>query len=608
MDSLCIKNILPFHLDRLTDPDLDLCRVKEILPLDKETVLLILSGSVEQSLYFLRLKEGIFQEIGDFNVVEKIWPYGFSGALVQSGDFLWRVDLSGKKEKLLDLPTGLISLDLSWESGILRIGALVGNFCTSKPNIPQVFPQTRENVTLRFYTSSEGWLDLAEIPEGCNGLSLSSNGMRMVWREPINAVIEEANRAEFYGIDLENKKVQSLTKGAGQVGKALMKRDGSGLIYQANHELKRPITTHMDIWWKGWTDKEPRNLTGGGRCIENFGWVIGEESIWITTVQGLNLKTELLKIDGSTKLGSFGHLAATSSVAWFPNGVPAFETEGLVDLPSIWTGDRQVVLPHQEAFEDLHVVPIQWTSPDGLDIEGVVYEAEGTSSEAPLLVRVHGGPAGTVEALRSQAIRHRHLLRAGYRVFNPAFRGSLGFGDAFAQGNIGCQGEADLVDILSGIEYLANSGWFNVSRVGIFGGSYGGYLTLRALAITDRFLTGVALYGFVDIRRVTMETGDFTYETEYMAPITWPIKKEVRKSDVFSHLGKIQVPLLMLHGDKDQICPVSESIVTYRALVDLGIQVSLVVYPEEGHGFKKKVNQQDSARRTLAWFLEHIPP
>ena len=205
-------------------------------------------------------------------------------------------------------------------------------------------------------------------------------------------------------------------------------------------------------------------------------------------------------------------------------------------------------------------------------------------------------------------MRHRHLLKAGYRVFNPAFRGSLGFGDAFLGANIRCQGETDLEDILTGIDHLAGHRMGRADRVGIFGGSYGGYMTLRALAVTDRFKAGVALFGFVQNRWMTLETGDFTYETEYVGPLKWPIPKSAQRSDVFPHLGSIDAPLLLLHGDSDPICTPSQSTITYRALEARGVPTGVVIYPGEGHGFRKKPNIRDSARRTLAWFMEHLPP
>merc|ERR1719237_399132 len=120
----------------------------------------------------------------------------------------------------------------------------------------------------------------------------------------------------------------------------------------------------------------------------------------------------------------------------------------------------------------------------------------------------------------------RHYLMTGYRVFQPMFRGTLGFGDAWAQGNIGQQGslQGDLGDVLAGLDWLNTGhprlkGTITKSRTGIWGGSYGGYMTIRALCTApDRFAAGVAQYGFVHNRWMTYEGGDFTWEDEYLVP------------------------------------------------------------------------------------------
>ncbi len=597
---------LPPRLDRLTDPDLDLCRVERIVPMAGGALLVGLSGKEDGALRLLKPGGKRLWRIGGFDGVEEVWPAGPEGAIVQSGGALWRLELDGRKGRLVDLPEGLVSLDVAWGADGLIVGALVDRREVPDPDAPRFYPRPRETVTLCRYAPTAGWVNLAEAPWGCSGLSMSRDGRRMVWTEPVNVVPEEAQRGEFWGFDLGEGKVRRLTEGAGRVGKALVAPDGLGVIYQANHQIKRPITTHTDLWWMGWDGKGRRNLTGGGRCIKDFGWGMVEDRVWMTVVEGLEVVTGVVMLDGSAGT-AFEDRPATSPVAWLADGTAVFETEGPEAFPAIRTGDRCVPLPQTEKYEDLQIASVQWTAPDGLVVEGVVYEVEGTPEDAPLLVSAHGGPASTVEALRSHAVRHRHLLRAGYRVFNPAFRGSLGFGDAFVQGNIGCQGEADLEDILSGVNHLVEAGQASIGRVGIFGGSYGGYMTLRALAVTDRFVAGVALFGFVSNRWMTLETGDFTYETEYIAPLSWPLTKKAQRSDVFPHLGSIQAPLLMLHGDRDPICTLSQSVVAYRALEDRRVPVGLVVYPGEGHGFRKKENRRDCARRVLAWFLEHLP-
>jgi len=301
---------------------------------------------------------------------------------------------------------------------------------------------------------------------------------------------------------------------------------------------------------------------------------------------------------------------------------------------------------------------------------------------APLLVNAHGGPAaGFVNSMKTAADANRypfrHFLMAGYRVFQPMFRGTLGFGDKWAMGNIGAQGslEGDLGDILAGLDWLQNShpslkGTLAPARTGIFGGSYGGYMTIRAMSMLQhRFGAGVALYGFVHNRWMTYEGGDFTWEDEYIVPPpldvegfeielveeegdspgtsapraaaralpnsssegtpaahrplrdrspsagsvcsqsasdVWPLPKEMQASDCFNGLHRINKPLLLMHGEKDDICPLSQSQVAFHMLEKSGVPTGLIVYPGEGHGFDQPEHQQDRDRRMLLWFAEHL--
>ncbi len=597
---------LPSHLDRLTDTQLDLRRVRGIVRVGDETLFVALSGRGRDSFFKLALDGGPLKPMGVFDSVDDILPGDDTGALVEAEGAIWRVGLDGQKGRLISLPQGVISYDVKWGEHGLVMCALVDREEERNSKDPWFYPVPRKKVTLCRYASTEGWHDLATVNAGCGSLSMSADGQRLAWREAINMVPEEAQRGELLGYDLADGVVRPLTQGAGKLKRVLLASDGESLIYEANHESERPITTHTDLWWMNWDGSEQVNLTEGGRYIDQFGWGPKEKTVWVSFIEGLDLQTEVLALDGTPE-GSFADLDASSAIVWMADGLAVFETEDAERYPAIWTGTRRVPLPQHENYEDLQVSDLEWESSDGLRIAGVVYESENTRGRGPLLVNAHGGPAAPVENLRSDAVRYRHFLRAGYRVFRPAFRGSLGFGDDFAQGNIACQGRDDLADIVTGIDFLVDEGLADADRVGIFGGSYGGYMTLRALAVTNRFRAGVALYGFIDNRRMTLETGDFTYESEYVAPLAWPITDAVRKSDVFPVLGDIAAPLLLMHGDKDPICPVSESLVTGRALEAKGVPVGVVVYPGEGHGFRRRRNQRDCARRMLAWFLNYIP-
>lgn len=175
-------------------------------------------------------------------------------------------------------------------------------------------------------------------------------------------------------------------------------------------------------------------------------------------------------------------------------------------------------------------------------LQGVVFAAEGCPPSSPLLVKAHGGPAGGVVASRISAASDAHLLFAGFRIFSPAFRGSTGFGDAFTAANIDCQGVDDLADILTGVEALERSGVVSVGvKCGIYGGSYGGYMSFAGLCFSDRFSAGIPQFGFIDNRQMSLITGDFTYEEEYFSSIETMAVSDIK-------LEQITAPTLIMHG------------------------------------------------------------
>ena len=99
-----------------------------------------------------------------------------------------------------------------------------------------------------------------------------------------------------------------------------------------------------------------------------------------------------------------------------------------------------------------------------------------------------------------------------------------------------------------------------------------------------------------------------TWENEYIGDCTaWPLTEEAQKHDVFHQLKDIKTPTLFIHGEDDDICPVSNSFVAHRVLAAGGVPTALCVYPKEGHGLDDPINCTDRDRRVAAWFKQHMP-
>ena len=281
--------------ERDIDPDFDLIRVSRLFEIANGTIVCVLSSCPADSdtlVFTVNQKKGLLPVSG-LKEVDKLWPAGDELLALIDGTIL-KIGLDGEHRRLLELPEEAESVDASWTSDGVRIAAIIRG---ERREGPGLYPADRDRDTLRVYSPQTGWRKVAEIPSGCRSLSLSDDGSRCAWLEPLNTIPEEAMRGEFRVCDLETGKVTDLTGGAGKAQSILMARDGSGVVYEANFQKKRPITTHTDLWWQPWGNETPTKLTTGDRDIEGFGW-LDDRTIWVSLIDGLTRVTESVNLDG----------------------------------------------------------------------------------------------------------------------------------------------------------------------------------------------------------------------------------------------------------------------------------------------------------------------
>ena len=262
--------------------------------------------------------------------------------------------------------------------------------------------------------------------------------------------------------------------------------------------------------------------------------------------------------------------------------------------------------------EDL-VVPqvVRFKSYDSLDVPGVLYKPHQASpdAKAPAMVLVHGGPGGQAQVgyfALTQALANR-----GYVVFDINNRGSSGYGKTFYAADDRKHGEADLGDVVAAKRLLASLGYVDTTKIGIIGGSYGGYMTLAALTLQpDAFKVGVDLFGISNWSRTLNNM------PPYWASFREALLKEMgdpktdsarlhRISPLFN-ADKIKVPLMVLQGANDPRVLQVESDEIVAAARKNGVPVEYVVFPDEGHGFQKKENQIRGYSGVLAFLDTHL--
>jgi dipeptidyl aminopeptidase/acylaminoacyl peptidase len=255
-------------------------------------------------------------------------------------------------------------------------------------------------------------------------------------------------------------------------------------------------------------------------------------------------------------------------------------------------------------------VHVRYPGAMGREVPALLYiphaEAIRGDGSPPAIVHVHGGP--TSQHYRWWDRASQWFANNGYVVLAPNIRGSTGYGREFQEGNRQDWGGKDLEDVVKGLDWLAKQRIADPKRVGVYGGSYGGYMTLMSLAMyPERWAAGVSVVGVVswktmydttrgDLREyLVREFGDPTRDAE-----------RYRDRSPLTHVSKIEAPLLVLQGENDPRVPLSEAEQVVAALRSAGKMHEYYVYKGEGHGFRTRENMIDSVRRAGEWFDRYL--
>jgi dipeptidyl aminopeptidase/acylaminoacyl peptidase len=224
----------------------------------------------------------------------------------------------------------------------------------------------------------------------------------------------------------------------------------------------------------------------------------------------------------------------------------------------------------------------------------------------PALVLPHGGPTGQHVDYWSPEIAA--FVSRGYVCIAPNVRGSTGYGMDFQKANYKDLGGGDLQDEVFAAKFLEVTGYVNPRKIGITGGSYGGYMTLMAIGKTpDVWAAGVESYGIINW--MTMLQHEDPMLQEYEKSLLGDPEKDRAVYDAASpitYIHKVKAPLLVLQGENDPRVPKEEAEQVVELLKNDGKTVEARYYPNEGHGFEKRENQIDAIRRTLDWLDKYL--
>lgn len=370
----------------------------------------------------------------------------------------------------------------------------------------------------------------------------------------------------------------------------------------------------------GWTDLIP----GYDGHVRDFAWVDAGTIVYIGD-EGVETVIGEVRRDGSGRrtLVPAGQAIFTAVESTSKAGVLALQADTPRHPPEVYSlslgagnSKPRRLTDSNPWLADMRFAPqevVTFTARDGLDLQGILIRplAGGPGQRVPLILNVHGGPeAHDRNGWRTgYANAGQFGAAAGFAVFYPNYRGSTGRGVAFSKLGQGEPAGPEFDDLVDAVDHLVSIGLVDTKRVGITGGSYGGYATAWASTYhTERFAAGVMFVG-ISNKLSKIGTTDIA-EEEYLVHARKRVWDDwsffLERSPVF-HAAKSRTALLILHGKDDPRVHPTQSLELYRHLKLHGsTPVRLVWYPGEPHGNRRAASRLDYSLRMLQWFQHYL--
>ena len=229
----------------------------------------------------------------------------------------------------------------------------------------------------------------------------------------------------------------------------------------------------------------------------------------------------------------------------------------------------------------------------------------GANPESPLLVKGHSGPTGM--ARRGLQLGIQFWTSRGWGVVDVNYGGSTGFGRAYRERLDGQWGVVDVADCAAAALALVKEGKADADRIAIEGGSAGGFTVLAALCFSEVFRAGACRYGVADLSALAADTHRF--EARYLDSLVgpWPAAKGTYEArSPLRHANRIRCPVIFFQGLDDKVVPPEQTERMALALKENGLPVEVHLFPDEGHGFRRREVQIQVLEATEAFFRRHL--
>jgi len=525
------------------------------------------------------------------------------------GQLTQQFDFNGTIVELRYLPDGRLAMlatqDARKEVGATEAGAAVAGDLDAPP--PEQRIATLEHGTLQWASPADLFVyeyDWRPDGKGFVGTAAPGDGDDNWWTAKLYAFENGNGRVLYAPTDLRQ-----------QIAAPKVSRDGRTVAFIAGL-MSDFGSTGGDVYTLALAGGQPANVTAAMPASATSLLWSCKNHLLVEELAGDQSRLVDLGAAGQPAPGqlvwsgavTLAHGDNSISLAC-PSAVTATSLESFTAPPEIHTGIagkwKGLTAVNSGLSLPARVQSLQWQS-DGFNVQGWLLLPEHAGAKVPLLTVVHGGPAAAAEpSFRGPGLQ-RTLLERGYALFLPNPRGSFGQGERFTAANVRDFGHGDLRDILAGIDAAEKVAPIDDTRLGITGGSYGGFMTMWTVTQTNRFKAAVAAAGISNWLSYYGENGIDAWMLPYFGGSVYDDPAVYAQSSPINFIRNVRTPTFAYVGERDIECPAPQTQEFWHALKDLGVPTSVMIYPGEGHGLRDPAHTADAMRRTIEWFDRYL--
>ncbi len=496
-----------------------------------------------------------------------------------------------------------------------------------KPDAEEGNTRFNDNRRLHIFVTDIATNQIRQLTNGIHyehSIDWSPDGSELLF-----ASNREANEDQFFNYDifalrLADNSIRRLTATENIEYRPRWSPDGKKIAYQATRRGLTDLETTMEdthIWL---INADGSGRTELGKAIDNRQgepeWSADGRHLYFTVMQRGNLR--LFRAPSGDGVAEAVVAAPGTVGGWSvaKDGSIAYAFSGPEDMAQLYIKSsggaaRKLTSLNAEILNGKEITKAEsftFVSNDNkYDVEAFVTKPVGMTEgkKYPMIVVIHGGPHGQ----QGPAFNFKNQVYAsrGWATLMVNYRGSTGYGQAFADGVFGDQNGNEAQDVLYGVSAaLRRNLWIDRDRLGVEGVSYGGQLSAWLVTQTRIFKAAIpiaAITNLVSYNYMTyynqyeqMEFGIFPHQGNLM-DLMW-------QRSALKYVAQVATPTMMMHGENDNDVPIAEAEQFYVALRDVGVESVFVRYPREGHGVREPKHIVDMTDRCIDWYVKHFPP